>query len=51
MRTHRPAPRPEWEELLQRSRSDPSLTPRNDPRQPGRKRRAGILSARKERPR
>jgi len=35
-------PRPDWVELLQRSRSDPSLTPRNDPRRPGRERRARI---------
>jgi len=44
-------PRPDWVELLQRSRSDPSLTPRNDPRRPGRERRARIIPARKERPR
>jgi hypothetical protein len=44
----RPQPRPEWQNLLQRSRSDPSLVPRSDPREKGSRKRTGIIPARRK---
>jgi len=49
MRVPRPQPRPDWEDLLQRSRADPSLTPRLDPDRRERKPRAAIIPPRKRR--
>jgi len=51
MQAPRRHPRSEWEELLQRSRSDPSLTPRHDPARKERKTPPRIIPARKQRPR